>query len=88
MEPTFETIKEAAERFRGRFYSGCQQSRVEIADCETIDDIRHLCLKYRNLICIPLCANYIMGECSEVLEALGLHVQRFIDGRIRLYLVN
>lgn len=85
MEPSFDEIKAAAERIRRRHYPNCWQSE-RIDNCEIIDDLRRIIVKYRQEVCSPVCVDSIVRNYSEMLDAVGLRVQRYVDGRVRLYL--
>lgn len=86
MEQEFEEIKDAAEHVRRRCFSDCWQSKRDIAACDDLDDIRRVVIKYRQSICSVQCANLIVSEYSDMLDAVGLRLQRYVDGRVRLYL--
>ena len=86
MEPEFEEIKAAAERVRRRFFPDCWQSKRDIDACEDLDDMRRVVIKYRQSICSAQCANLIAFKYSDMLDAVGLRLQRYVDGRARLYL--
>jgi hypothetical protein len=86
MEHTFEEIKAAAWRVRRRFFSDCWQSELDIGACEDLDDMRRVVIKYRQSICSIPCASFIVSEYPDMLDAVGLRLQRYVDGRMRLYL--
>lgn len=86
MEPSFEEIKAAAQRVQRTYYPACSYSAKDIRDCESIDDLRHIAIKYRYYIGQSPCANYINSNCSDALKLLGLRLQLYVDGRARLYL--
>ena len=86
MEPEFEEIKDAAEHVRRRCFSDCWQSKCDIDACEDLDDIRRVVIKYRQSICSEKSASLIVSEYSDMLDAVGLRLQRYVDGRARLYL--
>lgn len=86
MEPSFDEIKAAAERIRRLHYPNCWQSERDIDNCVTIADLRRIVVKYRQEVCSPVCVDSIVRNYSEMLDAVGLRVQRYVDGRVRLYL--
>lgn len=86
MEQTFEKTRAAAKLVRRLYYPQCRESAREIRECDSMDDLRHLAIKYRDYIGKSPCANYINSECSDELNALGLRLQLYVDGRARLYL--
>nr|WP_195461696.1 hypothetical protein [Alistipes sp. D31t1_170403_E11] len=86
MKYTFEEIKAVAKLVKRLYYPHCRESAREIRECESMDDLRHLAIKYRDYIGKSPCANYINSECSDELNAMGLRLQLYVDGRARLYL--
>jgi hypothetical protein len=51
-------------------------------------DLRRVVIRYRDYVSDPRAAHYIRENYADVLEALGLRIQFYIDGRVRLYLAN
>ena len=72
MEQTFEQMKDAAKEVHRRFYKYCTSSFNDIVNTDNVRDLRR----------------YIRENYADVLEALGLRIQFYIDGRVRLYLAN
>lgn len=78
-------IKKAAERFRKLYYPNCIHSKLEIGDCMTLDDMRHIVIIYRDFISTFPYIGYIISECSDELEYLGLRVQLQPNKPARIY---
>ena len=81
MEQTFEQMKDAAKEVHHRFYKYCTSSF-------NVRDLRRVVIRYRDYVSDPRAAHYIRENYADVLEALGLRIQFYIDGRVRLYLAN
>lgn len=88
MTPTFEQLQEAAKQVHRRFFRTCTSSFDNIADSRNVRDLRLLAIRYRDYISDPDVADYIRARYEDVLEALGLRFQLYVDGRVRLYLTN
>lgn len=55
---------------------------------DNVRDLRRVVIRYRDYVSDPRAAHYIRENYADVLEALGLRIQFYIDGRVRLYLAN
>lgn len=88
MEQTFEQMKDAAKEVHRRFYKYCTSSFNDIVNTDNVRDLRRVVIRYRDYVSDPRAARYIRENYADVLEALGLRIQFYIDGRVRLYLAN
>ena len=88
MEQTFEQMKDAAKEVHRRFYKYCTSSFNAIVNTDNVRDLRRVVIRYRDYVSDPRAAHYIRENYADVLEALGLRIQFYIDGRVRLYLAN
>ena len=88
MEQTFEQMKDAAKEVHRRFYKYCTSSFNAIVNTDNVRDLRRVVIRYRDYVSDPRAAHYIREKYADVLEALGLRIQFYIDGRVRLYLAN
>ena len=88
MEQTFEQMKDAAKEVHHRFYKYCTSSFNDIVNTDNVRDLRRVVIRYRDYVSDPRAAHYIRENYADVLEALGLRIQFYIDGRVRLYLAN
>ena len=88
MEQTFEQMKDAAKEVHRRFYKYCTSSFNDIVNTNNVRDLRRVVIRYRDYVSDPRAAHYIRENYADVLEALGLQIQFYIDGRVRLYLAN
>ena len=88
MEQTFEQMKDAAKEVHRRFYKYCDSSFNDIVNTDNVRDLRRVVIRYRDYVSDPRAAHYIRENYADVLEALGLRIQFYIDGRVRLYLVR
>lgn len=88
MEQTFEQMKDAAKEVHRRFYKYCDSSFNDIVNTDNVRDLRRVVIRYRDYVSDPRAAHYIRENYADVLEALGLRIQFYIDGRVRLYLAN
>lgn len=88
MEQTFEQMKDAAKEVHRRFYKYCTSSFNDIVNTDNVRDLRRVVIRYRDYVSDPRVARYIRENYADVLEALGLRIQFYIDGRVRLYLAN
>lgn len=86
MAYTFEEIKAAAEWVRNRYFPTCWESKRDIDKCKNIEDLHRFIIKYRQIICTPLCAACIIKNHADMLDAVGLRFQLYVDGRKRLYI--
>ena len=86
MEQTFEQMKDAAKEVHRRFYKYCTSSFNDIVNTDNVRDLRRVVIRYRDYVSDPRAARYIRENYADVLEALGLRIQFYIDGRVRLYL--
>lgn len=88
MEQTFEQMKDAAKEVHRRFYKYCTSSFNDIVNTDNVRDLRRVVIRYRDYVSDPRAARYIRENYADVLEALGLRIQFYIDGCVRLYLAN
>lgn len=88
MEQTFEQMKDAAKEVHHRFYKYCTSSFNDIVNTDNVRDLRRVVIRYRDYVSDPRAAHYIRENYADVLEALGLRIQFYIDGCVRLYLAN
>ncbi|UYE98220.1 MAG: hypothetical protein [Allistipes phage R001] len=88
MELTFEQMKDAAKEVHRLFFKYCTSSFNDIVNTDNVQDLRRVVICYRDYVSDPLAAHYIRENYADVLEALGLRIQFYIDGRVRLYLAN
>ena len=88
MEQTFEQMKDAAKEVHRRFYKYCTSSFNDIVNTDNVRDLRRVVIGYRDYVSDPRAARYIRENYADVLEALELRIQFYIDGRVRLYLAN
>ena len=88
MEQTFEQMKDAAKEVHRRFYKYCTSSFNDIVNTDNVRDLRRVVIRYRDYVSDPRVARYIRENYADVLEALELRIQFYIDGRVRLYLAN
>lgn len=88
MEQTFEQMKDAAKEVHRRFYKYCTSSFNDIVNTDNVRDLRRVVIRYRDYVSDPRAARYIRENYADVLEALELRIQFYIDGRVRLYLAN
>lgn len=88
MEQTFEQMKDAAKEVHRRFYKYCTSSFIDIVNTDNVRDLRRVVIRYRDYVSDPRAARYIRENYADVLEALELRIQFYIDGRVRLYLAN
>ena len=84
MEQTFEQMKDAAKEVHRRFYKYCTSSFNDIVNTDNVRDLRRVVIRYRDYVSDPRAARYIRENYADVLEALGLRIQFYIDGRVRL----
>lgn len=80
-------MKDAAKEVHRRFYKHCPSSFDDIVDTDNVRDLRSVVICYRDYVSDRV-ARYIRENYADVLEALGLRIQFYIDGRVRLYLAN
>ena len=66
----------------------CTSSFNDIVNTDNVRDLRRVVIRYRDYVSDPRAAHYIRENYADVLEALGLRIQFYIDGRVRLYLAN
>lgn len=83
-----DKVKTAAEKFRKLYYPNCLHSKVEIGNCMTLDEMRHTVIMYRDFISTFPYIGYIIHECSDELEYLGLRVQLQLNKPARIYFIN
>lgn len=88
MELTFEQMKDAAKEVHRRFYKYCASSLDDIVHTDNVRDLRRVVIRYRDYVSDLRAAHYICENYANVLEALGLRIQFYVDGRVRLYLAN
>lgn len=83
-----KSMKDAAKEVHRRFYKYCTSSFNDIVNTDNVRDLRRVVIRYRDYVSDPRAARYIRENYADVLEALGLRIQFYIDGRVRLYLAN
>lgn len=88
MEQTFEQMKDAAKEVHRRFYKYCTSSFNDIVNTDNVRDLRRVVIRYRDYVSDPRAARYIRENYADVLEALGLRIQFYIDGRVRIWQTN
>lgn len=88
MTPTFEQMENAAKQIHRRFFRTCASSFDDIVECQNVRDLRRVVIRYRDYVSDPRVADYIRDRYENILEALGLRFQLYVDGRVRLYLAN
>ena len=76
------------ERGTSPIYKYCTSSFNDIVNTDNVRDLRRVVIRYRDYVSDPRAARYIRENYADVLEALGLRIQFYIDGRVRLYLAN
>lgn len=81
-------IRSSGWEVHRRFYKYCTSSFNDIVNTDNVRDLRRVVIRYRDYVSDPRAARYIRENYADVLEALGLRIQFYIDGRVRLYLAN